>query len=74
MIIKGEDDDEEMNDGTNVRVFLRISPLNSFEVSRRSRNCLTVHSDKMSTTVDSPLEGEHDFSFDQVRLLRGTKK
>ena len=53
-----------------MRVYLRVRPLNKYEVSRRSKNCIQVHPDDMNgttrMTIDSPYEGQYDFSFDQV--------
>ena len=64
-------------DSSEVQVYLRFRPMNKLEISRRSRCCVKVHSpnedeaqdenDLASVTVDSPLEGEFDFSFDKVR-------
>jgi len=54
----------------NIRVCLRFRPMNKIEKSRRSRNCVEVHPPGIygatELTVDSPLEGEYDFNFDQV--------
>jgi len=54
-----------------MRVYLRIRPLNKYEISRRSKHCMQVYPDDMNgtttrVTVDSPYEGQYDFSFDQV--------
>ena len=50
----------------NIKVCLRLRPINKLEESRRSRHCVQVHPEQTSLTVDSPLEGEYDFSFDKV--------
>ena len=49
-------------------VSLRLRPQNRLEVAMRGRNCASVHKGRTSLTVESPLEGEYDFSFDRVRL------
>mmetsp|Transcript_42159 Transcript_42159/g.127906 ORF Transcript_42159/g.127906 Transcript_42159/m.127906 type:complete len:1293 (-) Transcript_42159:43-3921(-) len=53
-------------EGETIRVCLRLRPQNKLEESRRSRNCVELHKGSTSITVDSPLEGEYDFSFDRV--------
>jgi len=54
----------------NIRVCLRFRPMNMLEKNRRSRNCVEVYPPGIygstELTVDSPLEGEYDFNFDQV--------
>mmetsp|Transcript_1150 Transcript_1150/g.1171 ORF Transcript_1150/g.1171 Transcript_1150/m.1171 type:complete len:152 (-) Transcript_1150:577-1032(-) len=51
----------------SVKVCLRLRPMNKLETSRRSKNCVEVHYDTdNSLTVDSPLDGEFDFTFDKV--------
>lgn len=56
----------------NIRVCLRFRPMNMLEINRRSRNCVEVHPPGIyghtELTVDSPLEGEYDFNFDQVSV------
>ena len=65
-------DEENSDDGTaevfreDMRVFLRLRPMNKLEQSRRSKNCVELHEDTTVLTVDSPLEGEYDFVFDHV--------
>jgi len=49
-----------------VRVCLRLRPMSKLETSRRSRCCVEVHDGSTSFTVDSPLDGEYDFNYDQV--------
>lgn len=57
---------EELEQSENrVQVYLRLRPMNKFETSRRSKNCIEVHDDWV-ITVDSPLEGEFDFTLDKV--------
>lgn len=58
-------EEEEFRD--DMRVFLRLRPINKLEQSRRSKNCIELHEDPTLITVDSPLEGEYDFTFDHVR-------
>ena len=56
-------------EGEKVNVFLRLRPMNKLELSRRSKNCIIVHPynfHKKKITVDSHLDGEHKFSFDEV--------
>lgn len=60
----------EGNDGAdgyfeNIKVCLRLRPMNKLEESRRSRNCVEVHENK-TITVNSPLDGEFDCSFNWV--------
>ena len=57
-------DDDEFRD--DMRVFLRLRPINKLEQSRRSKNCIELHEDPTLVTVDSPLQGEYDFTFDHV--------
>lgn len=62
---------------SKMQVYLRFRPMNKLEVSKRSRNCVYFQEDggsndaKSNTkvTIDSPMEGEFDFSFDKVRDL-----
>lgn len=59
---------------SKMEVYLRIRPMNKLEKSKRSKNCVRYHtleSDKghdivPRLTVDSPSDGEFDFSFDKV--------
>lgn len=63
-------EEEEFRD--DMRVFLRLRPINKLEQSRRSKNCIELHEDPTLVTVDSPLEGEYDYTFDHVsRALWG---
>jgi hypothetical protein len=59
------EDEQEVNE--NMRVFLRLRPMNKLETSRRSKNCVELDNDSRCIRVDSPLEGEYDFFFDHVR-------
>lgn len=61
-----EEEEEEFRD--DMRVFLRLRPINKLEQSRRSKNCIELHEDPTLVTVDSPLEGEYDYTFDHVSL------
>lgn len=72
-----DDDDHEDNDREqeeevffrqDMRVFLRLRPMNKLEQSRRSKNCIDLQKDPTIVTIDSPLEGEIlDYRFDHVR-------
>ena len=59
-----------ISQGENISVFLNIRPMNKLELSRRSKHCITIHSSndnrKNEITVDSHLDGKHEFSFDEV--------
>jgi hypothetical protein len=57
---------EDDGDSKQLRVFFRLRPMNKMEASRRSKHCIEVHKDHASLRVHSSLEGEHDFSLDQV--------
>ena len=53
--------------GAPVKVCLRLRPMNKLEYARRSKNFAEVHYDTdNSLTIDSPLDGEFDFTFDKV--------
>ena len=57
------------SEGERIQVFLRLRPMNKLELFRRSKNCIVVHPynfHKKQVTVDSHLDGEHEFSFDEV--------
>lgn len=60
-----QSDNDKMKD-KRIHVYLRLRPMNKLEASRRSRDCIEVHNDNQTLTVDSPLEGEYEFSFDRV--------
>eukprot|EP00934_Nitzschia_sp_Nitz4_P003954 Nitzschia sp. Nitz4//scaffold10_size219509//95228//98055//NITZ4_001426-RA/size219509-augustus-gene-0.273-mRNA-1//-1//CDS//3329532914//3944//frame0 len=47
-----------------VRVFLRLRPMNKFETSKRSKDCIQLHDNPQLVTVDSM--GLLDFTFHQV--------
>jgi len=49
-----------------IRVALRLRPQNKLEISKRGRSCVDIHKGATRITVDAPLEGEFDFSFDHV--------
>jgi hypothetical protein len=59
-----EEEDQVFRD--DMRVYLRLRPMNKLEQSRRSKNCIELHEDPTVITVDSPLEGEYDFTFNHV--------
>eukprot|EP00557_Chaetoceros_sp_GSL56_P003368 CAMPEP_0176501428 /NCGR_PEP_ID=MMETSP0200_2-20121128/14155_1 /TAXON_ID=947934 /ORGANISM="Chaetoceros sp., Strain GSL56" /LENGTH=1108 /DNA_ID=CAMNT_0017900313 /DNA_START=193 /DNA_END=3519 /DNA_ORIENTATION=+ len=55
----------------NINVCVCLTPMNKLELSRRSKQCIRLHTRKVEDgkrkiTVDSPLDGDHPFSFDQV--------
>ena len=60
------DDELPQEDGSNVRVCLRLRPMSKLEMSRRSRSCIEVNDASKTFTVDSHLDGEYDFCYDQV--------
>ena len=68
-----EDSNGRKNDSGDIQVCLRFRKMNKFEVSKRSRNCVEIYPPGIygttDFTVDSPLEGEYDFSFDQVSSI-----
>ena len=49
-----------------IRVVLRLRPQNKLENSKRGKSCVEIHKGSTKITVDAPLEGECDFSFDRV--------
>jgi hypothetical protein len=51
----------------NIKVFLRLRPKNKLEAMKRSKDCIHLHENPNDITVESPLLGEFQFSFDQVR-------
>jgi len=69
-IIKGENDPweepAEEIDQDPIKVCLRLRPMTKLERNRRSRSCIEAHEGDGQFTVDSPLDGEYDFSFDHV--------
>ena len=52
--------------GEPIRVYLRLRPMSKLEESLRSRCCFEVYEGQTKFTVDSPLDGEYDFSYDRV--------
>jgi hypothetical protein len=54
-------------DGEDVKVYLRFRPMDKLETSKRSKDCIHLHDNPKIVTVDSPLQGVYDFSFDAVR-------
>lgn len=54
-------------DEEQVKVFLRLRPMDKLETSKRSKDCIELHEDPQLITVESPLLGTFDFTFDQVR-------
>ena len=55
--------------GESVKVYLRLRPMNKLEQSKRSKDCIELHNNPMIVTVDSPLQGAFDFTFDMVRAF-----
>ena len=53
----------------NVKVFLRLRPMDKLETSKRSKDCIELHDDPKLVTVDSPLLGTFEYTFDQVSLM-----
>ena len=53
----------------DVKVFLRLRPMDKLETSKRSKDCIELHDNPKIVTVDSPLLGVYDFTFDQVSNL-----
>jgi DNA repair exonuclease SbcCD ATPase subunit len=54
-----------------INVCVCLTPMNKLELSRRSKKCIRLHqrltdNGKRKITVDSPLDGDHQYSFDQV--------
>ena len=60
------DDDDENDDTRRVHVYLRLRPINKLEESKRSKDCIELHDDPKILTVDSPLQGSFNFTFDMV--------
>jgi hypothetical protein len=56
------------NDNNNVKVYVRLRPMDKLEMSRRSKDCIELDDvNPKIVTVDSPHHGVRDFSFDMVR-------
>jgi hypothetical protein len=74
-----DDDDDDENevafvdddDSRRVHVYLRLRPINKLEESKRSKDCIELHDNPKIVTVDSPLQGSFDFTFDMVRIKGG---
>jgi hypothetical protein len=49
-----------------VKVYLRLRPMDKLEISKRSKDCIELHDNPKLITVDSPLMGTFDFTFDMV--------
>jgi len=47
-----------------ISVCLRLRPPNKLETSRRGRSCISI--DEKKIIVDSPLEGEFEFEYDEI--------
>lgn len=52
--------------GEEVKVYLRFRPMDKLETSKRSKDCIELHTNPQIVTVDSPLQGVYDFTFDMV--------
>ena len=51
----------------NIRVFLRLRPLNKFETNRRSRSAVEVV-DETRIAIDDPVKGDWEVDVDGVRF------
>lgn len=49
-----------------VKVYLRLRPMDKLETSKRSKDCIELHDNPKLITVDSPLLGTFEYTFDQV--------
>jgi hypothetical protein len=58
---------KQADDDSQVKVYLRLRPMDRLETSKRSKDCIELHDNPKIITVDSPLLGCYDFTFDQVR-------
>jgi hypothetical protein len=61
-----EDDDDARR--RRVHLYLRLRPISKLEASKRSKDCIELHDDPKILTVDSPLQGSFNFTFDMVGL------
>lgn len=59
--------DKDSGNGEAVKVYLRFRPMSRLETSKRAKDCIHLHDNPTIVTVNSPLEGVYDFSFDMVR-------
>ena len=70
---QNEGNENESHDNhENIRVGLRLRPMNKLEISRRSRKCVRINNngcDNGVVSIDSPLEGALEYRFDQVRII-----
>jgi hypothetical protein len=57
----------DTGDDDLINVYLRFRPMNKLEASKRSKDCIELHDNPEIVTVDSPLQGLYDFTFDMVR-------
>lgn len=64
-----DDSDSSSSTPEAIKVYLRLRPKNKLEAMKRSKDCIELHDNPKVITVDSPLLGEHEFSFDQARLF-----
>ncbi len=67
--IMADNNEAEDVDDSRVRVYLRLRPMNKLEESKRSKDCIEMHDNPKTLTVDSPLQGTFDFTFDMVCFL-----
>ena len=56
----------------HVKVYLRLRPMDKLETSKRSKDCIELNDNPKLITVDSPLMGSFDFTFDQVGEIDGS--
>ena len=60
------DDNSSPPSRENIKVFLRLRPVNKKEKAKRSKDCIELHDSPGRITVESPLSGSFDFQFDAV--------
>lgn len=52
--------------GEEVKVYLRFRPMDKLETSKRSKDCIELHTNPQIVTVDSHLQGPLQGVFDMV--------
>ena len=55
-----------LSSSSPVKVFLRFRPMDKLETSKRSKDCIELHDNPKLVTIDSPLLGISEYTFDQV--------
>jgi hypothetical protein len=66
---KDDDDSDSSSTPEAIKVYLRLRPKTKLETMKRSKDCIELHDNPTIITVDSPLLGEYEFSFDKASLL-----